>query len=104
MDDSIVEFPKPKKNDDKGLFLVPPPVAKCKHLFGPFTVDHDAGKCLCNACGEEVSPYFVLKKLMEQESRWMENRERYKDEMRRLSGRSKTKCKHCGEITPISRA
>lgn len=104
MDESdIKKLPvKNKKQDEGKLFLVPP-LDKCKHLDGPFEVDEDSGVCRCKTCGEKVSPMFVLKRLMKQESLWNRNRERYKDEMKRLSDISKTKCQHCGFMTKISR-
>ncbi|MBB1599501.1 hypothetical protein [Variovorax sp. UMC13] len=79
------------------------PYSHCRHSFTSFTVDADAGKCFCKACGEEVSPMFVLERLMRQESQWMRTRAAYQDEMQRLSERSKTKCRKCGEMTEISR-
>ena len=100
----IPKLPVKNKRDSEGkLFLTAPPHEKCKHLFGSFEVDEDAGKCKCLECGEEVSPMFVLKRLMRQESQWNQTRERYKDEMKRLANRSKTKCDHCGKMTRISR-
>jgi len=92
-----------KRSDDGKLFLVPPPVDKCSHFNGPFEVDEDAGKCICKNCGGEVSPMFVLMNLMKMESRWMRSRTSYKDEMKRLAERSRTKCDNCGEMTRISR-
>lgn len=87
---------------DEGAFLVPVPTNKCQHFFGPFEVDADAAKCKCKACGEEVSPIFVLKQLMHQESKWMRTRAAYLDEMKRLHERERTKCQHCGKQTRIS--
>ena len=103
-DDDVTKLPiRNKRKDDGRLFLVPPPYEKCKHYRGPFEVDEDAGTCKCLECGEDVSPMFVLKRLMSQESRWNRARENYKDEMKRLAERSKTKCEHCGKMTRISR-
>ena len=103
-DDDVKKLPvRNKRQDDGNLFLVPPPYGKCKHYRGPFEVDEDAGTCKCLECGEEVSPMFVLNRLMSQESQWIRTRERYKDEMKRLAERSRTKCEHCGQMTRISR-
>ena len=87
---------------DGSLMLVPPPFGKCIHFNTSFEVDMDAGKCKCLGCGEEVSPMFVLKRLMQDESQWMRTRAAYQDEMKRLKGRSSTKCTHCGQMTRIS--
>ena len=90
--DKIPELPvKNKKNEAGKLFLTKPPAGKCGHYNSGFTIDVNAGKCFCNDCKEEVSPMFVLERLMHQESRWMQSREQYQDEMKRLSRRSKTR-------------
>lgn len=93
---------KPRPTLDEAPMLQAVPYSHCRHSFTSFTVDADAGKCFCKACGEEVSPMFVLERLMQQESRWMRTRAAYQDEMKRLEERSKTKCRKCGEMTPIS--
>lgn len=103
MSDDVVFLPVKNKRDDNVPFLVPA-TDKCKHYSGPFVVNSAAGKCFCKACGEEVSPMLVLERLMQQESRWMENRKKYMDEMERLAKRTKTKCRHCGQLTPISKS
>lgn len=86
-------------NTDRMLSPVDP--LKCRHRGG-FTVDVDGGKCTCNDCNEDVSPMFVLERLMNLESQWMRTRAAYADEMKRLSERARTKCEHCGQITRIS--
>ena len=92
-----------KRQGEKDLFLVAKPYDRCKHYNGPFEVDEEGGKCICKACGEEVTAIFVLKRLMRDESRWMESHAKYHDQMKRLSERSRTKCDHCGKMTRISR-
>jgi hypothetical protein len=82
--------------------LVPPAPAACKHLRASFVVDVKAGKCFCSDCRGEVSPMFVLERLMHEESTWNRTREAYQDEMKRLRDRSRTKCQHCGHLTRIS--
>lgn len=79
-----------------------PMFSRCIHFNTQFEVDVDAAKCRCLGCGLEVSPMFVLEALMRQESRWMQTRAAYQDEMRRLAERARTKCQHCGRITTIS--
>lgn len=104
MSDDIKKLPvRNKRGDDGKLFLVPPPYEKCKHYRGPFEIDEDAGTCTCKECGDTVSPMFVLKRLMNKESQWNRTRGNYLDEMKRLKERSRTKCRHCGQMTPISR-
>lgn len=91
-----------KEPPDGRLMLVPPPRAACIHFNTSFEIDKVAGKCTCLGCGEEVSPMFVLERLMHLESQWMRTREAHQQEMLRLKERSRTKCEHCGEMTRIS--
>lgn len=88
---------------DGSLMLVPSP-SGCIHFGTTFEVDERGGKCRCLGCGQEVSPMFVLQRLMQLESRWMRTRAAYQDEMKRLAERSRTKCQHCKQITRISRS
>jgi len=102
MSDKVKKLPVRHKNSyGDGLFLQPPPATKCVHYNGPFEVDETAEECVCLACGEKVSPMFVLKRLMKKESQWMRSHERYQDEMKRLSKRRRTKCMHCDKFTRI---
>lgn len=82
--------------------LVPVPFEQCRHWNASFTVDIDAGECVCSKCGGKVTPIFVLEQLMKQESQWMRTREAYLGEMKRLGERQSTKCQHCGKLTRIS--
>jgi hypothetical protein len=105
LDAEILQFPREKRQPpDENAYLQPVPVATCHHFRGPFEVDVDGAKCKCLACGGEVSPIFVLRQLMLEESQWMRTRAAYQDEMQRLKERSRTKCQHCGQITRISRS
>ena len=97
---SLPVRPRPALGD---LMLVEPPRTACSHYPGRFIVDKDAGKCTCRDCGEEVSPMYVLERLMHHESLWNRNRDAHHDEMARLSKRVRTKCDHCGQMTRISR-
>ena len=103
MTKDITKLPvKNKREGERDLFLVKPPYDACGHYQGPFEVDEDAGKCVCKACGGEVTPMFVLMAMLHKESRWMTTHERHKDEMKRLAERSRTTCDHCGKMTRIS--
>ena len=100
---NVTALPVEHKEPANGpLMLVPPPMNGCQHTFTSYTVDLRAGRCTCKACGGEVSPMFVLEQLMREESRWQRSRRAYIDEMKRLDERSKTKCRHCGQMTRIS--
>ena len=103
-DKDVTKLPvRNKQKQNSGLFLVPRPFGKCHHYTGPFEIDAEGGSCTCLECGEDVSPFLVLSRLMNKESRWNQSRERYNDEMKRLHERSRTTCEHCGKMTKISR-
>lgn len=100
----VVQLPvKKAEPPDGSRMLQPVPyVGRCSHLNTSFEVDVDAGDCKCLGCGERVTAIFVLKRLMDKESRWMRTRAAYQDEMARLKARERTKCEKCGHMTRIS--
>ena len=101
--DNILKLPATFKEPPGGeRMLVPVDPRACDHFNATYQVDVRGGKCVCLNCKEEVSPMFVLEQLMKQESRWLQTRAAYQDEMKRLAERSRTKCKHCGQITRVS--
>lgn len=75
---------------------------KCWHRR--FTVDEQAEKVLCADCKEPLNPMWVLVQLSNQETKYHELHDRYQDELKRLKERSRTKCRHCGNMTPISKS
>lgn len=58
----------------------------------------------CGNCFQRLEPMWVLKNLANRESGYHRKRKIAQEEMSRLSGRSKTKCRSCGAMTPISKA
>lgn len=93
-----------KRANGNQMTLVPKPKNPCGHYKKHYLIDLTAQTCECGECGASLSPWFVLEQLMKEESHWVRNRDRYADEMKRLSERSRTKCQHCGEMTYISRS
>lgn len=81
--------------------LAPVMGVKCWHQHG-FLIDERASEVTCAACGEKLSPMWVLAELMRKEHRWHALHERYQSELARLNERERTKCQHCGQITRIS--
>lgn len=92
---------KPRDNDTERVLTEVRSYA-CMHRR--FTIDDHLQQVECRDCGEKLNPMFALISLCRQESRYHELHQRYQDEMKRLAERSKTKCRHCGEMTSISRA
>jgi hypothetical protein len=58
----------------------------------------------CSLCSTRLDPMWVLRKLATEESNWHRTRQRYQEEMARLKERTRTKCRSCGAMTPISRS
>jgi formylmethanofuran dehydrogenase subunit E len=101
--DNVHALPvKPRPSPEEGAMLQAVPVTQCQHLFATYTIDLNAGKCICKRCSGDVTPMFVLEQLMKKESQWMRTMATYQDQMKRLAERSRTKCQHCGEMTRVS--
>jgi ribosomal protein S27E len=91
-----VKFKKPHPEDVTLIMGYP----KCFH--GPFIVDSEAAEVACATCGEKLNPMVVLHRLAAKESQYHATAKRYQEEMKRISERSSTKCRHCGKMTRIS--
>jgi len=97
----IIDFPVKKVViDDEVPTLKIMPRPSCFHEY--FLIDDVADVVTCGQCKVPVSPFFALRAIKHQESRFMERHRTYKDEMQRLYARSRTKCEHCKQITRIS--
>lgn len=104
MSGKIVDIPVKFKSSapvDK-LFRIVAFDKKCDHRSGTFLIDDSLDHVTCSLCGEKLNPMWVLTFLAKQETRWHYAHQQYLDEMKRLADRKKTKCRHCGEMTPIS--
>lgn len=60
-------------------------------------------ECECANCGTRLDPMFVLKVIANREGEALRLREIAAREMAKLHERSRTKCRHCGKMTEISR-
>jgi hypothetical protein len=100
--DNVTVLPvKPRDNSTERV-LTEVRTYACRHAR--FVVDEKLEQVECSDCHERLNPIFALLQLCWQENRYHELHARYQDEMTRLGERSKTKCRHCGQMTPISRA
>lgn len=57
----------------------------------------------CGQCGAKLDPMWVLNRIASRESEALRLRKIAAQEMARLHERSRTKCRHCGQMTEISR-
>lgn len=104
--DNVVKLPINKKaapNEEQGLQLVSPWLGKCKHLDVAVIVDESLSTVECGACHEKLNPIWVLAEFAKKETRWHRSWESMRAERERYEQRSRTKCTHCGKMTPISR-
>jgi hypothetical protein len=77
---------------------------RCQHK-GPYVVDRKLGSVECGDCGALLNPIFVLEMLAAHEAYW-NNRQRdlaeyLKQINSEIEGRTRTRCTHCGNMTPI---
>ena len=103
---TVLSFPGKKKDAaEEGPYLrdVAHRFGECQHRAG-FDVDDKLDEVTCRGCNAKLSPIWVLRQLANMETRWHRHRETYQDEMKRLAERQRTKCRHCGEMTTISRS
>lgn len=76
----------------------------CNHLFATYLIEDGGAEVTCGRCNGKLDPMWVLGRLATEDRRMAESQARYQDEMKRLDERKRTKCRHCGNLTPISRA
>lgn len=105
-DPKILAFPERKRTEDstRVLQVVHTNIQCNAGRHGPYQINESGTEVICGTCKEKLNPIWVLRQLSITEGRWHQLHNRYQDEMKRLADRSKTKCRHCGEMTPISRA
>lgn len=72
---------------------------KCQHL--DVIVDERLAEVKCAKCGIGLNPINVLVRFAREESQWMNNYKAMQEQKRLLDEKQRTKCRHCGKITPI---
>ncbi|WP_423197897.1 hypothetical protein DFLDMN_001537 [Cupriavidus sp. H19C3] len=101
----VLSFPGKKKPEvDEGPYLKQVLYKPgCQHRHG-FIINDKLMEVECSACHEKLNPMWALIQLANMETRWHQHHEQYQQEVARLRERQRTKCRHCGEMTPISRS
>lgn len=86
--------------------FVPHEVGKsgCQHYPGHFIVNDSLAEVTCGDCNEKLNPMWVLGQLARRDGNFADAHARYHEQMKRLSERTSTKCRHCGKMTRISNA
>lgn len=99
----IVRYEKDGCNHKWGYFADPVAPGRSRMVNASYLIREGETEVECSLCGTKLDPMFVLRILAHEESKWMETRKHYQEEMRRLRERERTKCNHCGKMTRISR-
>ena len=71
----------------------------CEHYC--VEVDEARNNVVCQKCGIELNPIWILARFAREQTQWESNRKAYKEERERLEQKQRTKCRHCGEMTKI---
>lgn len=79
---------------------------KCgdRHVIGhvgPYLIDASGASITCDACKQELNPYWVLEEMARAEHRYKRLIEEYKRQRALVEDRTKTKCDHCKKMTKI---
>lgn len=100
--DKVTKLPVLYKNHENERVLSLTPTLTCSH--GSYLIDVKLNEVECARCHQKLNPMWVLERLCFSESRYHDLHERYQEELKRLEARSYTKCRHCNQMTPISRS
>lgn len=72
---------------------------KCRHLHT--LVDERAAEVTCADCGEKLNPIWVLTQLATEDRILRDRWAAMRAEVRLLGERTRVKCRHCSQFTPI---
>lgn len=73
---------------------------QCFH--SKFTVDEDLEIVECGLCGEKVNPYYVIRRLASEESRFVWRYKELSALKTKLEKKTRTKCQHCKQFTRVN--
>lgn len=90
-----------KPIDQRGLRVVRYQAGSCNHRTATFIVDEALEEVQCGDCGAKLSAHWVLVQLCEKESRYRQRLDEYRTEIADIKDRTRTKCIHCEQMTPI---
>lgn len=74
-------------------------MSKCQHKH--VEVDEILAEVTCKDCGEKLNPIAVLVRMATEESRLGNRITANKQLLADLETKHRTKCKHCGQMTPV---
>ena len=97
-DQNVTVLPIKKREVGENVLSVVHPY-KCHHPH--FEVDEKLAEVTCRACGEKMSPMWVLLQIAHNERMLSDRLLSLRTECRLLQGRIRTKCEHCKKMTRI---
>ncbi len=74
-------------------------MSKCQHKR--VEVDEILAEVTCKDCGERLNPIAVMVRMAQEESRLGQRIETLNRLKADLEKKQRTKCKHCGQMTPV---
>lgn len=74
-------------------------MSKCQHKR--VEVDEILAEVTCKDCGERLNPIAVMVRMAQEESRLGQRIETLNRLKAGLEKKQRTKCKHCGQMTPV---
>ena len=98
IDTNVTVLPVKKREVGENVLSVVHPY-KCRHPH--FEVDEKLAEVTCRACGEKMSPMWVLIQIAYNERVLSDRLLSLRTECRLLEGRVRTKCEHCKKMTRI---
>lgn len=80
---------------------------KCgdRHVIGhvgPYLIDASGASITCEACKQQLNPYWVLEEMASAEHRYKRLIQEYKRQRALSEDRTRTKCEHCEKMTRIN--
>ncbi len=89
------------KFQGEGTALRPAKAKKPYCLHRKVLVDVEYEKAECEDCGEQLSPMWVLVKMMRNETRWKKQREYYIKAKEEFEQKRRFKCHHCKKFSVL---
>lgn len=74
-------------------------IGKCQHKR--VEVDEILAEVSCKDCGEKLNPIAVMARMAREESRLGDRIAALKQLQAGLENKQRTKCTHCGQMTPV---
>lgn len=99
MVNKVTELPVRPKKRQRGELQLAETHRGCEHKH--LVVDERAAEVECADCGVKLNPMWALARLARDDSDFRREWDRMRAAVRLLKDKTKTKCRHCGQMTPV---